>query len=883
MTVVRISCKKCDTMFNADTNFGSNLQCPNCGTQVQFQMNLLSPGMEFEGFKVIRKLGTGGMGEVWLAEQLSMSRQVVLKILHPELAADKSFVERFHHEIKLAGKLSHPNIVTALHAGVYNGIYYMAMTYVDGVQLEDLLKIDKRLPEKKALRILRPIAEALAYAWNTHKILHRDIKPANIMLDTGNVPKLMDMGISKSVNEDNGLTITGTFMGSPVYMSPEQAKSEREVDCRSDIFAFGATLYHLVTGLQPYETGSLMEVLTQLISADPLPSPKTKNPALSDECSDFIEYLTKKDPSKRPQTWEAVISCIDKILKEKTSLCSSLELSPEEPVLPIKNKNDGAIIMKIDPVNNETKTIKIVNRANVNGTGAVVGIDLGTTYSAIAWVNDAGKVEVIPNSEGYSTTPSVIFKDGNTVLVGREAARAALLEPENSAECFKRDIGHDVFSKKVAGRQMRPEELSAYVLKKLKQDAEDKIGPISDAVITVPAYFDDNRRKATQDAGRIAGLNVIDIINEPSAAALWYGYQNESGGSNSVYLVYDLGGGTFDATLMKVSPPNQFETVATDGDVMLGGKDWDKRLFDYIAGEFMKKGGADPRDDDIAYQELALRIEESKRALSKRESVSIPVTYASHQLRIQIDREKFRDLTADLLLRTQTTVELLLNEAGLKWSNVDKIIAVGGSSRMVMVKEMLEKISGKTIDTTLDPDLAVAQGAALHAASIKLKHGNLPPAFSSAVSEKLLKLKHKDVNSHSLGIEIEDEKGLTRNFIIIPRNTSIPCSITSKFGISATVTDSTSSLTLIILEGESEIPDACVKIGECVIAGLPPGLPEGSPVEVTFSYSDDGRIHVDAFVRNAGVKASAHIHKKMAVDEESIAKHSQTLMMLKII
>jgi len=518
--------------------------------------------------------------------------------------------------------------------------------------------------------------------------------------------------------------------------------------------------------------------------------------------------------------------------------------------------------------------------------GAVVGIDLGTTYSSIAWVNLSGNIEVIPNSDGYASTPSVVYISGDTVLVGREAVRVAVLEPDNTAECFKRYMGRSAYPTKVDEQEMRPEVLSAFVLKKLKQDAENKIGPISGAVVTVPAFFDETRRKATQDACKIAGLNVLAIINEPSAAALGYGYgkKDKEAGKSSTFLVYDLGGGTFDVTLMKVIGTHEFETIGTEGDVECGGRDWNERLFQYVADEFKNETGVDFREDIVSSQELALRVEDCKRTLSKIPSVKIPVSHQGHHVKIPITREKFRDLTLDLLTHTKTTMEILLDEKNITWNDIDEILLVGGSTHMLVIREMLEKISGKQILSKVDADLAVVQGAALYAASLHVKDNPSLKLFDDEVSEKLTNLSHSNVNSHSLGIEIEEEKsGKMKTHIIIPKNTPIPCKASAQFGISTSVSEDVCTIRIKVLEGESLNPKACINIGMCTIDGLPSGLPEGSPVEVTFSYSADGRIQVSAIATEVNSRAETRIESRNGLSSENIDTHSRKLLKLKIV
>ena len=515
-------------------------------------------------------------------------------------------------------------------------------------------------------------------------------------------------------------------------------------------------------------------------------------------------------------------------------------------------------------------------------SGATVGIDLGTTYSAVASVEQSGHVDVLPSSEGKLTTRSTVFFDGDTVLVGDEAAKAALLEPENGADCFKRDMGQARYARKVCGKYMRPEALSAIILRKLKQDAERRIGPIRDAVITVPAYFDDVRRKATQDAGKIAGLNVIGIINEPTAAALCYGYGRKGGSTDErIFLVYDLGGGTFDATLMRVAGENEFATVATDGDVLLGGKDWDERVLDYVAGEFMRKAGADPRDDPMSYQELACRVEECKRTLTKRKSVIVPVAHIGQRIGVPLERAKFRDLTADLLARTQTTIELLAAEAQLTWEQVDTVLLAGGSSRMSMVGEMISKVTGKPPDRGLEEDVAIAKGAAIYAASLQVRNDPAATPLEDSAADRLAGLRHQNVNAHSLGVAARRKTahGLV-NVIVIPRNTPLPVEKSRAFGLAKA--DAT-RVRIKVLEGDAPVPEACVQLGTCRITGLPRGLPKGSPVNVTFSYSEDGRVHVRAVARAAGVSASVEIDRPEGLNSDGLATETQTLAGLEVL
>ena len=309
------TCPHCRSEIEADeTVGGSHAQCPRCSGIVLIPRFGIQVGTTVGGYRIARKLGVGGMGEVWLAEQTAMGRAVALKILSPAMTADPEFVQRFVHEVQTVAKLEHPNIATAFDAGNDGDIHYLAVSYVDGDQVGNLLKRDKVVPEKDALPIVRGVAEALKYAWDKFRMLHRDIKPANIMLTSDGVPKLMDMGISKTMAEDVQLTMAGHIVGTPHYMSPEQARADSGIDFRADIYSLGATLYHMVTGTLPFGGKTAMAVLTRHIT-EPLESPRKRNPGVTQGCSALIEAMMAKDPVDRPGSWEDVLQDIDRVLK----------------------------------------------------------------------------------------------------------------------------------------------------------------------------------------------------------------------------------------------------------------------------------------------------------------------------------------------------------------------------------------------------------------------------------------------------------------------------------------------------------------------------------------------------------------------------------------
>ena len=490
-----------------------------------------------------------------------------------------------------------------------------------------------------------------------------------------------------------------------------------------------------------------------------------------------------------------------------------------------------------------------------------IGIDLGTTFSVIARLDDLGRPQTLINAEGDKITPSVVFFEGENVVVGKEAAKAMATDADAVAQFAKRDLGSRFFQRPLAGRHYPPEALQAWVLHKLRMDAETQIGPFTKAVVTVPAYFDEVRRKATQDAGYIAGLEVMDIINEPTAAAVAFGFRegflkNDGEGERRKILVYDLGGGTFDVTVMELGG-KEFKALATDGDVMLGGADWDHRLLDHVAEQFKKQHGVDPREDITSRGRLWRECEDAKRTLSARTKVHIACDYRGHAVRVEVTRDQFQEMTRDLLDRTAFTTRQTLQAAGLTWDDIERILLVGGSSRMPAVAEMLKKLSGKQPDASVSPDEAVAHGAALHAGLLLAKHAGKSPHF-----------KIKNVNSHSLGLVANDVRTRRpRTAVLIPRNTPLPVTARRVF---KTQKAGQRSILVQIVEGESASPEDCVQLGKCSVRDLPADLPAQTPVEVRFRYEDNGRLAVTVSVEGAGKQRQHELTRENTLSREQL-------------
>ncbi|HEX4592465.1 MAG TPA: Hsp70 family protein [Gemmataceae bacterium] len=504
----------------------------------------------------------------------------------------------------------------------------------------------------------------------------------------------------------------------------------------------------------------------------------------------------------------------------------------------------------------------------------IVGIDLGTTFSAVAALDERGRPTTVPNRDGELLTPSAVLIADGEAVVGQPALDVALEQPDQVATIIKRRMGQPDYGRPIAGRQFRPETLSAIILRKLVQDAETRLGPIRRAVITVPAYFDDTRRKATQDAGRIAGLEVLDILDEPSAAALAFSLQGPDAapGPTKTVLVYDLGGGTFDVTLVRLAR-RHFQTLAIEGDVQLGGKDWDDRIVAYVADQFRERYGDDPRSDRQSLVLLQAAAERAKRTLSRLPQTTITCTHAGWVLSVPLSREQFEGLTRDLLTRTRLTVQQLLRQANVGWEQVHRILLVGGSTHMPMTAAMLRDLSGKEPDHSLAVSEVVARGAALHAGIILTRTGD-----ESESTEELADIVEVNVTAHSLGVEVRHD-GRKINDVLIAKNTQIPAAGARVY---STVRHNQRRVRVGILQGEAHQAEACIRIGECWIDDLPPGLPARSPVEVRCGCAANGLVEVLATDLTSGRAARATVHRTGGLTDAEIEREAAWVRGLRI-
>jgi molecular chaperone DnaK len=488
-----------------------------------------------------------------------------------------------------------------------------------------------------------------------------------------------------------------------------------------------------------------------------------------------------------------------------------------------------------------------------------VGIDLGTTYSSMAYLDTNLIPQMMMDTSGKSVVPSVVLFDDGEILVGDIALKQSALAPDRVVQFVKVHMGED-WRCEFQGHTYTPESLSAIILAHLVQEAEKQnLGQIRSAVITVPAYFNEKRRRATQQAGEIAGLKVLGTLNEPMAATLAYGLHGEQKDQNVV--VYDLGGGTFDVTVVHISPLEIVE-LATSGNRQLGGKDWDQVLIDHVAADFRKTHGLDLRADPQGLQNLLLACEDAKRQLSVRKLARIPSTALGKSHLTEVPRPLFEELTVDLLHSTKITTEIALEDAKLSWAQIDRIVLVGGSTLMPAVPAMLERVSGKKPEFGVNPVLAVALGAAVYAHLLESDRG------LKLVERSRTQIRF--VTAHGVGVRVRDDSGTGwKNSVLIHKNSPVPATASKRF-YTAEETSEQTVIKVEVTQGDSEDPELAEVLGEVSIDGFPSNEPSGQPVDVTMEFDQAGRLQMRAIYANMGREVSMALEVAGGLRQEEV-------------
>ncbi|WP_234123100.1 Hsp70 family protein [Clostridium hydrogenum] len=481
-----------------------------------------------------------------------------------------------------------------------------------------------------------------------------------------------------------------------------------------------------------------------------------------------------------------------------------------------------------------------------------LGIDLGTTFSVMSVIDEKGVPKVLKNSEGKTLTPSVIYFDEADIVVGDEAKEQQAMGDLNVAAFFKRNIGDEYFSLNFGEKYYSAEDLSTIMLKKLKKDAETELNTeIKDAVITVPAYFNNSQREATINAGKAAGFNVLSIINEPTAAAIAYGIKKDDEEKN--LLVYDLGGGTFDVTLVHIDKES-IKVLGTDGDHELGGKDWDDRIAVYLGEKFAEKFGINPLEDIEFYNDILVKAENAKKQLSAREKAEVTICCNEFKGKFEITRKIFESITGDLLERTRRLSEDVLQGAGISFADLSGVLPVGGSTRMPMVLNFVKEVSGKEVITGINVDEAVSIGAAIEASSQAKDQGK--PVFTLGSYKKT-----EDVMSHSLGMAAISKDGTKYiNSIIIPKNKKIPCTEKRPYAI-RTGRNRDNSLDVYMLQGESEDISNSSILGKYTFYDITHVRGKQAVIDIEYAYNKNGVVTVAAAERETGKVLPLRIEK----------------------
>jgi molecular chaperone DnaK len=808
------------------------------------------------GYKLIERIGSGAFGEVWRAQAPS-GGTVAVKLIHAPPIRERA--EPRLRTLERLKDLQHPFLVR-VHSLSWQEDALVIITDLAEGNLRDRLETCRAegrsgIPKAELLSYIREAAEALDYL-HRHEVIHRDIKPENILLRGGHV-KVSDFGLAAVF--DGLRRLWATPPSTLPYAAPE-LWSGKPVKA-SDQYSLARTYFELLCGLSSGEK----DVVQRALHED-----SGKRFA---SCRDFVEALwgSLQDSS----TGDATGTNLDPVGAERDAF---------EP----RSASLREALEKISAWHSEASEPPALLLLGAAGTGKsclasaiaksraceTVGIDLGTTYSSLAYIDAHWEPRVAMDSSGQGAIPSAVFLDDHAVIVGNGALRQARACSDRVIQCVKRHMG-DERSFEVSGQIHSPESISAIILAHLVREAEPQCGPVTSAVITVPAYFTQRARYATRQAGEIAGLTVRGILNEPTAAALAYGLHREP--RERFFVVYDLGGGTFDVTILRAAP-GELEELATCGSHRLGGMDWDRCLLDMMAEDFRTKHGLDLRDTPGTLRDLESQCERAKRELSWKERAAINVHFRGRNHLFEVTREAFERATAHLLQSTRTIMEAALADARLRWDQIERVLLVGGSTYMPMVRRMVQGVSGIPPDTALNPITAVALGAALYAQILETGHGSRPIreagriglASRGPIDRGQGVPAVRFTTAHGIGIIVYRKEKLF-NEVLIPKNTRLPAKATQRF-LTRMSDGPGSRVAITLTQGDTADPELAERLGTGTLTGIPSEESRGGLIQLTVELDEQNRLHVHATFVATGERSSLALEITRSLHEKD-ARH----------
>jgi molecular chaperone DnaK len=769
------------------------------------------------------------MGDLWRGTDRELRREVAVKLMRfavPELA------RRFEREAEIAAKLQHPGITVVYDRGWHADQPFIVMELLLGQDLARLVEENQAgLAVDYAVQLTIQAAEALQAAHN-HHVVHRDLKPANLFLQQNGMLKICDFGIARAADMTTSLTSTGTVIGTPLYMAPEQWQGE-QADERSDLYSLGCVLYELLTGQPPFLGDLQSKVMFKHLYVLP-DSPRERRPDIPTQLDQLILDLLAKDPAGRPPSAAHVVAILKgiKITAPRVGGHVSASHQATEP-----SRHSAYTAGPAEP------GIGRAGTRMLHWRDRVVGIDLGAAQSVIA-VKDASGPAVIANAEGSHCTPSVVaFAADGEVLVGEVARQQEAGNADRTIRSVTRQLGTG-WLVEIDGRKYTAQQISAFILKKLKLDAEAYVGEtITEAVISVPAYLGRAQRQAVKEAGHIAGLNIVRVVSEPSLAATAYYWSNPA---EATVLVFGLGGGSLSIALVEVGD-DVVEVKAVGGDDHLGGDDWDQRIVNWLVKDFKKGNRIDLSSDEAAMRRLREAAERAKIELSgsAETTIDLPAIVRSRRrprhLNARLTRAEFQEMTSDLIDRCKARLQQVIKDSDAMSSAMQHVVLVGGSTRMPAVVNAVKELTGRQPSKGVDPEEVVAVGACLRAGvpgdmllldAIPRSLGIEAWAPSTAGSAPAL---------GGGSIRAEGRAGFYTR--IIERNATFP---SKRSAIFTTAADNQLSVTIQAFEGDREIAAYNEKLGMFELGGLAPARRGTAQIEVTFDLDTDGALKASA-------------------------------------